>query len=115
MFPDQGAGWIMVVLSLGAVGLRYQLVEQSYQATGRPQYITLANLIRMVALVLGIFIGQRFWGVQGAIIGIALIATKRISPPPAAWLHPVKPARERQSAQIRSPITPRPISSKSPT
>lgn len=68
----QGAGWIMVVLSLGAVGLRYQLVEQSYQATGRPQYITLANLIRMVALVLGIFIGQRFWGVQGAIVGIAL-------------------------------------------
>ncbi len=68
----QGAGWIMVVLALGAVGLRYQIVEQAYQATGRTSLVTLANLLRLIALGLGIMLGQHFWGVRGAIIGIAL-------------------------------------------
>ena len=66
------ASWIMVVLAVGAVGLRYQLVEQCYQATGQPKYITFANLIRLVALGLGIVIGNHFWGTTGAICGIAL-------------------------------------------
>ncbi len=76
------AGWIMVILAAGAVGARYQVVEQAYQATGSPQYITLANLIRLVALGLGIFVGQRFWGVTGAVCGIAL---SQFSTWPLAW------------------------------
>lgn len=68
----QDAGWIMSALAIGAIGMRYQLIEQSYQATGAPKYMTLANLIRLVALALGILVGQHFWGTVGAIGGIAL-------------------------------------------
>lgn len=78
----QGAGWIMVVLALGAVGLRYQIVEQAYQATGRPSLVTLANLLRLVALGLGIGLGHYFWGVEGAIFGIAL---SQYAAWPVAW------------------------------
>ncbi len=78
----QGAGWIMVVLSVGAVGLRYQMVEQAYQAMGSPQYVTLANLIRLVALGLGILVGHHFWGIVGAVTGIAL---SQYAAWPLAW------------------------------
>lgn len=76
------AGWIMVVLSVGAMGLRYQLVEQAYQAMGKPQFVTLANFIRLAALMLGIVAGQHFWGVAGAVYGIAL---SQFSTWPLAW------------------------------
>jgi O-antigen/teichoic acid export membrane protein len=78
----QGAGWIMVVLAFGAVGMRYQMIEQAYQATGSPQYVTLANLIRLVALGLGILVGHRVAGVEGAIVGIAL---SQYAAWPLAW------------------------------
>lgn len=78
----QGAGWIMVVLSAGAVGLRYQMVEQAYQAMGSPQYVTLANLVRLVALGLGILVGHHFWGIVGAVAGIAL---SQYAAWPLAW------------------------------
>ncbi len=78
----QGAGWIMVVLAVGAVGLRYQMVEQAYQAMGSPQYVTLANLIRLVALGLGILVGHHFWGIVGAVAGIAL---SQYAAWPLAW------------------------------
>jgi len=78
----QGAGWIMVVLAVGAVGLRYQMVEQAYQAMGSPQYVTLANLIRLIALGLGILVGHHFWGIVGAVAGIAL---SQYAAWPLAW------------------------------
>ena len=83
----QGAGWIMVVLAAGALGTRYQLIEQAYQAVGRPELMTLANMIRLVALVLGIFIGDRFWGVAGAVDGIAL---SQFAAWPLAWYFKAK-------------------------
>jgi len=76
------AGWIMVVLAIGAVGLRYQLVEQCYQATGEPKYITFANLIRLIALGLGIVVGNHYWRTTGAICGIAL---SQFAAWPLAW------------------------------
>jgi O-antigen/teichoic acid export membrane protein len=78
----QGAGWIMVVLAIGAVGLRYQIVEQAYQATGRSSLVTLANFLRLVALGAGILLGQHFWGVEGAIFGIA---ASQFAAWPLAW------------------------------
>ncbi|MBK7614783.1 MAG: oligosaccharide flippase family protein [Burkholderiales bacterium] len=67
-----GAGWMMSVLALGAIGLRVQLIEQCYQAVNKPQYTTLANLARLGGLVLGVLLGYRFWGLEGAVAGIAL-------------------------------------------
>ena len=78
----QGAGWIMVVLSIGAIGLRYQMVEQAYQAMHHPEFVTLANFMRLVALVVGILAGTHFWGVQGAVYGIAL---SQFAAWPLAW------------------------------
>lgn len=68
----QEAGWMLSVLAVGAIGLRVQLVEQCYQAMRKPEYITLANLIRLVALVVGTLVGHTFWGLPGAVAGIAL-------------------------------------------
>ena len=68
----QGAGWIMSVLAVGAIGLRYQVVEQCYQAVGRPEIATLSNLVRLVGLGVGIVVGHRLFGFQGAVAGIAL-------------------------------------------
>ena len=76
------AGWIMAVLAMGAVGTRYLIVEQTYQATGRPQYLTLANFIRLVGLAAGIGLGHHFWGVAGAVYGIA---ASQFAAWPLAW------------------------------
>ena len=78
----QEAGWIMVILSIGAMGLRYQMVEQAYQAMGMPQYVTLANFIRLIALVVGIVGGHHFFGLAGAVWGITL---SQFSTWPLAW------------------------------
>jgi O-antigen/teichoic acid export membrane protein len=66
------AGWMLSILAAGSIGLRYQIVEQSYQAVGTPKYLTLANCLRLVALVAGVLLGQRFWGLHGALAGVAL-------------------------------------------
>jgi len=66
------AGWMMSILSAGLIGYRYQVIEQCYQAVGKPKFMTLANFLRLVALVCGILIGQRLGGIRGIIIGIAL-------------------------------------------
>ncbi len=68
----QEAGWILSVLAIGAIGIRCQLVEQSYQATGRPELITLANFVRLVALIAGIWVGNKLWGFKGIVFGVAL-------------------------------------------
>ena len=68
----QEAGWILSILAIGSIGMRCQLVEQCYQAVGMPQLVTLANLIRLIALVAGIWIGNKVWGFQGVVMGIAL-------------------------------------------
>jgi len=66
------AGWMLMVLSAGVIGVRYQVVEMGYLAVGKTKYGTLANLLRLTALVLGLFLGQRLWGLPGAIAGVAL-------------------------------------------
>ena len=68
----QEAGWILSILAIAPIGMRCQMVEQSYQATGRPELITLANFVRLVALVGGIWLGHRLWGFPGIVFGVAL-------------------------------------------
>ena len=74
----QQAGWILSVLAIAPIAMRSQMVEQAYQATGRPELVTLANFIRLVALVAGIWFGHEFWGFTGIVYGVALS-------PFAAW------------------------------
>ena len=68
----QQAGWILSILAIGPIGMRCLMVEQSYQATGRPELVTLANFIRLVALIGGVWIGNRMWGFEGIVFGVAL-------------------------------------------
>lgn len=76
------AGWIMAVLAMGIVGTRYQVVEQAYQAVGKPQLVTLANFIRLAGLAAGIGIGHALWGFPGAVAGIA---ASQFAAWPLAW------------------------------
>ena len=66
------AGWMMSILACGMVGMRFQVVEQCYQAVGKPQFMTLANLVRLIALVTGVFVGRHVAGMHGILVGIAL-------------------------------------------
>jgi O-antigen/teichoic acid export membrane protein len=66
------AGWMLSILAAGSIGLRYQVVEQSYQAFGMPKFLTLANCLRLVALIAGVLLGQRVGGLHGALVGVAL-------------------------------------------
>ena len=68
----QDAGWMLSILAAGIVGLRYQVVEECYQAVGAPHLQTLANLLRLCMLVFGLLAGLHFWGVPGAIVAVAL-------------------------------------------
>ena len=68
----QQAGWILSLLAIGCIGMRSQLVEQVYQAVGKPELVTLANFLRLVALVGGIWIGYTMGGFTGVVIAIAL-------------------------------------------
>lgn len=68
----QEAGWMMSILAVGTIGLRYQIVEQCYQAVGSPKYMTLANLLRLLMLGAGLVAGQHVDGMRGALVGIAL-------------------------------------------
>ncbi len=68
----QEAGWMLSILAVGVVGLRYQIVEECYQAVGAPQLQTLANLLRLCTLVFGVIVGLHFWGITGAITAVAL-------------------------------------------
>ncbi len=66
------AGWMMSILAVGTIGLRYQIVEQCYQAVGTPKYMTFANFLRLVFLVIGLYVGQHVGAMRGAVVGIAL-------------------------------------------
>jgi O-antigen/teichoic acid export membrane protein len=74
----QEAGWMLSLLAAGAIGLRSMVVEQCYLAIGQPALITLTSGLRLVALATGIVLGHHWFGLQGAIAGIALS-------PYAAW------------------------------
>ncbi|HEX7688389.1 MAG TPA: oligosaccharide flippase family protein [Burkholderiaceae bacterium] len=66
------AGWMLSVLAVGVIGLRFQIVEECYQAVHKPQYATFANLIRLCTLAGGIFIARHLWGMTGAIAAVAV-------------------------------------------
>lgn len=67
-----GAGWMLAMLAVGVIGVRYQIVEVAYLAVAKTKYGALANMLRLAALVGGLLIGSHVWGLTGAIAGVAL-------------------------------------------
>jgi O-antigen/teichoic acid export membrane protein len=68
----QAAGWFLQWLSFGLIFVRYQLAQSAYVALGRPDLVTMLNVVKVVSLFVLVPILFYSFGLQGAIIGIAL-------------------------------------------
>ena len=64
------AGWMLNVLALSLIALRYNLADQSYLALGKPKLMTMLTLIRTVALFVFLPIAYHQFGLHGAIWAI---------------------------------------------
>ncbi len=66
------AGWMLSVLGLSLVALRYDLADQSYMAMGKPKLMTTLTLIRTIALFVLLPLGFQRFGLHGAIWAIVI-------------------------------------------
>jgi O-antigen/teichoic acid export membrane protein len=66
------AGWMLQWLGLGLVAIRIQVVEQLMFARGQPAWVSAANALRALSLVVCIPAGSAWCGVQGAIAGVVV-------------------------------------------
>ena len=66
----QDAGWMLNVLALSLIALRYNLADQSYLALGKPKLMTMLTLTRTVALFVFLPIAYKQFGLHGAIWAI---------------------------------------------
>lgn len=74
----QGAAPMLQILSISLVGARFLTLEQAYVAIGDSKLTTVANGLRLVALVIGVPLGHHLGGMNGAVLAISLV-------PFAAW------------------------------
>jgi O-antigen/teichoic acid export membrane protein len=65
-------GWMLQLLAMNLVAMRYQVLEQMMFARNRPGWVTLSNALRAICLVLLVPIGYSLGGVQGAIAGVVV-------------------------------------------
>lgn len=61
------AGYMLEILSIGLMQLRYSLSGQCYMAMGKPKLITPLIIIRLIGLWLLMPIAFQYWGLYGAI------------------------------------------------
>jgi O-antigen/teichoic acid export membrane protein len=66
------AGWILQTLSLGLLFTRYEIAQSAYLALGRPNYVTLVSVVKLISLFTVVPLLYYFFSIQGAIIGIAI-------------------------------------------
>jgi O-antigen/teichoic acid export membrane protein len=64
------AGWMLQLLALGLVAMRYQVLEQMMFARNRPGWVTLSNTLRALALVVLVPLAYVWGGVQGAVLAV---------------------------------------------
>jgi O-antigen/teichoic acid export membrane protein len=64
------AGWMLQVLAMGLVAMRYQVLEQMMFANHRPGWVTLSNSLRALSLVLLVPLGYTVGGVHGAVLAV---------------------------------------------
>lgn len=65
------AGWMLKYLSFILVFSRYSLAQNAYLALGRPEYLTLLSVTRIVSLYCLVPLGFFGFGIEGAVLGIA--------------------------------------------
>lgn len=66
------AGWILETLSLALLFSRYDIAQSAYLAIGRPNYVTLLSVTKLLSLVTIVPLLYFFFSIQGAVFGIAL-------------------------------------------
>lgn len=64
------AGWMLQMLGLGLVALRYQVLEQMMFASNAPQWVTLSNTLRALCLLIFVPIGFSEGAAQGAVLAV---------------------------------------------
>ena len=68
----EDAGWMLNVLALSLIALRYNLADQSYLAIGKPKLMTMLTLTRTVALFVFLPVAYNQFGLHGAIWAIVI-------------------------------------------
>ena len=68
----EDAGWMLNVLALSLIALRYNLADQSYLALGKPKLMTMLTLTRTVALFVFLPVAYNQFGLHGAIWAIVI-------------------------------------------
>jgi len=66
------AGWMLEYLSFGLVFVRYGLFQSAFFALGRPEYVTVLNVTKLVSLFTFVPILYYSFGLSGAVIGFAI-------------------------------------------
>lgn len=66
-----GAGWMLQVLGLGLLAIRYQVLEQMMFARSQPGWVTASNTLRAASLLILIPAGFALGGERGAIMAVA--------------------------------------------
>lgn len=66
----QAAGPMLMLLAIGTIGWRYQIIDQCYVALGKPQLVTAINLMRLLVLYVGLPIGFHYYQFVGALVAI---------------------------------------------
>jgi hypothetical protein len=66
-----GAGWMLQVLGLGLLAIRYQVLEQMMFARSQPGWVTASNTLRAASLLVLIPAGFALGGERGAIMAVA--------------------------------------------
>lgn len=69
------AGWMLRDLSFSLLLVRYQLAQSAYLAIGRPNYITVLNVAKLISLFGLVPVMFVTFGIEGAVLGLALHMT----------------------------------------
>jgi O-antigen/teichoic acid export membrane protein len=68
----EGAGVMLQLLSLSLIFTRYTLFNMAYLAVGRPKYLAILNLVKLVAVAVLLPALFALYGLTGAILAIAM-------------------------------------------
>jgi len=66
------AGWMLQLLGLSLLAMRYQVLEQLMFTIGRPGLVTANNVLRALGLLVCIPLGFALGGERGAVVGVVV-------------------------------------------
>jgi O-antigen/teichoic acid export membrane protein len=65
------AGWMLQYLSFSLVFARYGIAQNAYLALGRPDYVTVLSVTKLLSLFGLMPLLYYFFGIEGAVLGVA--------------------------------------------